>query len=280
MSDVGKTEAQVPVTEAVVETTPAVVETKVEKIEDPEVEMSETPVEGAEVVETEEEKKTKSAKKREKIKARVEALEAENQRLAEQLRAAERNKPAAAELGPEPDPATFDSDAKYTAALAAWTVEKTFIARQTKAHEANTATARANAAEAGVNLFRERAMALTDLYPDIEAKVFKDQTLPMSQVMADTLMGSEKGPEVAYYLSANREEAQRIKEMQPLAAAAALGRLEAKLSLPKPRTETKAPPPPSTLNGTVKGPGKNPEDMTQAEYVAWRKKGGGEKRTG
>lgn len=285
MSDVGKTEAKAPVEETVAETTPAVVETKVEKTEEaetetPEAEVAETPVEGAEVVETEEEKKTKSKLRREKQKAHVLALEAEVARLTEVAAATERNKPVTDQLGPKPDRTKYEDETEYLADLSAWKTEERIIARQTKAHEATTTIVRGDSAAKKMELFKERAMSLTDRYPDIEAKVFNDPTLPMSAVMAETLMESEKGPEVAYYLSANREVAQRIKSMTPLAAARELGRIEATIALPKPRTETKAPPPPSTLSGTVSGPKKNPETMSQAEYVAWRNNGGGEKRTG
>jgi hypothetical protein len=127
-----------------------------------------------------------------------------------------------------------------------------------------------------MELFKERAMALTDRYPDIEAKVFNDTSLPMSATMAETIMESEKGPEIAYHLSANRELAQRIKSMSPLQAAMELGRIESKLALPPSRKQTQAPPPPSTVSGTVKGPNKSPESMTMREYAAWRANGGGE----
>ena len=118
-------------------------------------------------------------------------------------------------------------------------------------------------------------MSLQERYPDIE-KVFTDNTLPMSPAMAETLMESEKGPEVAHYLLANREAAQRIKEMSPLAAARELGRIEATIALPQSRKQTQAPPPPSTVSGTVKGPSKSPENMNMREYAAWRASGGGE----
>jgi hypothetical protein len=284
MSEVGNTGAQASVPEVVADdkTAVAAVETpKVETTEETtEAETTETPVEGAEVVETEEEKKTKSKLRREKQKAHVAALEAEVVRLSEIAAAAERNKPVADALGPKPDRAKYDDEAEYAADLAAWKVEERITARQTKAHETTTSTVRNDSAAAKMNLFKERAMALTDRYPDIEARVFNDTTLPMSATMAETIMESEKGPEVAYWLSANREAAQRIKSMSPLQAARELGRIEATIDLPKPRTETKAPPPPSTVSGTVKGPSKNPENMSQADYVAWRKNGGGEKRTG
>jgi hypothetical protein len=287
MSDTGTTGAQASVTEAVADDKTAVVakdepkvaaaEAETEKAA--EAETTDEPVEGAEVVETEEERKTKSKLRREKQQARETALKQRVADLEAQLATADRTKPAADGLGPKPDRAKYEDEADYAADLAAWKIEERIIARQTKAHESTTQNLRNDTAAKKMELFKERAMALQDRYPDIE-KVFTDTSLPMSTAMAETLMESDKGPEVAHYLLANREAAQRIKEMSPLAAARELGRIEATISLPKPRTETKAPPPPATLNGNVRSPNKNPENMTQAEYVKWRQNGGGEKRTG
>jgi hypothetical protein len=287
MSDAGKPDAQASVSETVAETTPETKAEATQEVAETEVktaeakdEATEAPVEGAEVVETEEEKKTKSQLRAERRRAHIAALEAEVKRLSEVAAAAERNKPATDAIGEKPDRAKYDDEAEYTADLAAYKVREQFLAAQSKAHETNTTTVRNDSTAKRMELFKERAMALADRYPDIEAKVFNDTTLPMSATMAETIMDSEKGPEIAYHLSANRELAQRIKSMSPLQAAMELGRIEANLSLPKPRTQTQAPPPPTTLSGTARSPNKNPENMSQAEYVKWRSNGGGEKRTG
>ncbi len=270
MSDPGKAEAQAPASEAVAETkdTETKVEAAAEAVETEEAtegETAEAPVEGAEPVETEEEKKTRSRIKREKAKAREDALKQRVSDLETQLAAADRNKPVNDQLGPKPDRAKYEDEAEYAADLAAWKIEEKITARQAKAHETTTSNLRNDTAAKKMELFKERAMSLQDRYPDIE-KVFTDTTLPMSPAMAETLMESEKGPEVAHYLLANREVAQRIKEMSPLTAARELGRIEATLALPKPRTQTQAPPPPATVTGTVKGPSKKLEDMSMAEY--------------
>lgn len=289
-------EAQAPAQETVVadDTTKTATETKddaAEAAEDEETEetdaeagegegeeTSETTegAEGAGETEEEGEKPTKSAQRRAKQKARVESLEAEVRRLADLVATTDRTKPLTDELGPRPERDKYEDEAEYAADLAAWKTEERILARQKKTHETTSTAVRSDAAAAKMNLFKERAMALSDRYPDIEAKVFNDPSLPMSATMAETIMESEKGPEIAYHLSANRELAQRIKSMTPLAAAMEIGRIEAKLSLPKSRTETKAPPPPPTVKGSVKGPAKDPEKMSMSEYAAWRAKGGGD----
>lgn len=283
MSDQGKAEAQAPAKETVAENEPIITSQESPKVladgeesedqqegeEKPEaVEKTaeEIAAEALEAAEKEgEDRKTASAKKREKIKAKIDAQAAEIDRLTEQLAAVERNKPKLDELGPKPDRTKYEDETEYLADLAAWKTEERILARQAKTHETNTTNLRSDSVAAKVELFFERARALEDTYPGIE-KAIRDEANPFSAVMRDTLVESEKGPEVAFYLTGHRDEAQRIKEMSPLAAAAALGRLEAKLSLPKTRTETKAPPPPSTVSGTVRGPARKLEDMSMAEY--------------
>lgn len=284
MSDVGKAEAQAPDSEAVVDEQKPVAandETKVEaapeaaETEETEGETAEAPVEGAEPVETEEEKKTKSRLKREKQKAREDALKQQVADLEARLATAARNKPADDALGPKPEREKYEDEAEYQADLNAWKVEERIIARQAKAHETDTQNLRQESAAQKATLFRERAMALKDGIPDIE-KIFSQDSFPVSAALAETIMETDKGPEVAHYLLRHPDEFQRIQAMSQRSAAIEVGRIEAKLALPKPRTQTQAPPPPTTLSGSARSPSKKPEDMSMSEYAAWRAKGGGE----
>jgi len=287
MSHVGTAEAKAPAQESVVaEETKVSAETKDDAAQAAETEAEEgdetgTEAEGSEegaekeaAEEAGDKKPTKSAIRREKQKAREAELVAENKRLAERLAAVERNKPGDTKSEPRPDRSKYEDEAEYISDLSVWKAREAARSERTKNYETDSSAARADAAAARMTLFKERAMALTDRFPDIEAKVFNDPTLPMSATMAQTIMDSEKGPEIAYHLSANRELAQRIKSMEPLAAAREIGRIEATLSLPKTRTETQAPPPPKTLKGSVSGPTKKLADMSMAEYAAHRAKGG------
>src|ERR1043165_7319248 len=148
MSEIENTGAQASVSEAVSDENKTVpVETAEETKAAPEAESTEegdkpaesetadTPVEGAEIVETEEEKKTKSALRREKAKAKVAGLEAEVKRLEEQLARINRTQPVPDTLGPRPDRSKYDDETEYAADLAAWKTEERILARQTKANE-------------------------------------------------------------------------------------------------------------------------------------------------
>lgn len=96
-------------------------------------------------------------------------------------------------------------------------------------------------------IWSERVAEAVAQMPDFET-VF-DANVPVSEAMADLIPEMENGTEVAYYLGKNRQHAARIAQMSPVEAALELGRLEARLSIPKAKTVSTAPPPVSTVSG-------------------------------
>lgn len=225
----------------------------------------------------EDDKPTKSKLRRErqkeKIRELVRAADDANARAAAAERALQDFKD---DVGDPPKEDDYENPAEYAAAKAVYDADVRAVKRARGTLESNAKTARTEASKTALDTFRERAMALADRYPDIEAKVFQDNSLPISPDMAEIIMASEQGPELAYYLASHREEASRIKQMKPLAAAKELGRIEARLGIPQARTETKAPKPTPALNGKAGRVSKDPRQMTDAEYFKWRQSGGGE----
>lgn len=218
-------------------------------------------------------KPSKSKIRRERRQERLRNLEEIARRESERADAyAAQLKALSGDLGPEPKRSDYDNEQDYIAEKAAWRAEQRAVARQQKATEAAATNARASAGNSKQQLFHERAMSLVERYPDIEAKVFQDASLPISPEMATVLMDTDRGPEVAYYLATHREEARRIVEMQPLAAARELGRIEAKLDAAaiKPRTETKVPKPVTVLGGNAGRVQKDPDKMNGDEWLRWR----------
>lgn len=215
-------------------------------------------------------KPSKSKLRRDKHKARITALEDIARQDRARADAAEaRFKTLSDEIGPEPKLQDYPEERDYIIAKSAWESDRRAVAREKKAAETANTQARTNAGQSRENVFRARAMELADRYPDIEAKVFQDQSAPINQVMAEVLMESDRGPEVAYYLATHREEGERIKRMPPLVAARELGRIEARLDTPKPRTVTQAPPPVPTVKGNGSRVVKDPARMSQAEFNRW-----------
>ena len=61
-----------------------------------------------------------------------------------------------------------------------------------------------------------------------------DEVVGLSEVViaphiTDTILESDRGPEVAYYLAQHPDKAEAINAMSPIAAARAIGRIEASL---------------------------------------------------
>lgn len=99
------------------------------------------------------------------------------------------------------------------------------------------------------------------------------------QALAPFVVGSDKIIELSYYFAANQDTAKRLCSMAPESIIREIGRLEGRL---KPyngtptRVESRAPRGINTSTSTGKTrTTKDPSKMTQAEYRAWRKAGGG-----
>jgi hypothetical protein len=120
--------------------------------------------------------------------------------------------------------------------------------------------------------YEERAAKVRETRPDYDS-VVNNPALRITPTMAEVIKESDVGPEVAYHLGTNPQEAARIASLPQHRQAAELGKLEVRLSQPKPapQTRTPPPPPPQTVSGISSGINKSPEDMSMAEYVAQMK---------
>lgn len=91
--------------------------------------------------------------------------------------------------------------------------------------------------------------------------------------MAEAIMSSDLGAELAYHLGKNEDIAAQIRQLPPLQQAREIGRLEAKLSAtPKPPQVSGAPPPAPKIAAANASVEKDPKDMTDAEFAKWRRK--------
>jgi hypothetical protein len=87
-------------------------------------------------------------------------------------------------------------------------------------------------------------------------EVMADDSVKFSQSLSIAILDSEVGPQIAYYLKKHPDEAQALRDASPVAAARAIGKLEAKLTAappPKPRSQTPAPPQPVRGQAAVDG---------------------------
>ena len=205
-----------------------------------------------------------------KLTRRVGEFAEENRELKERLAQLEQGqvqeKPADAKpvADGKPKLEDFDFDVEaHAEALVEWKLEQKAKAEQAASLE---------------KAFREKEAAFEAEHPDYRDVAYSDE-LPMPPHVAAVIHTTENPPAIAYYLGNNVEEAAQIAQMTPLAAARAIGRIEAKLAAPAekpapvlPKKTTTAPPPPKTVSGAGK-PQVSPDDpgLTTAQRIAlWR----------
>lgn len=119
-----------------------------------------------------------------------------------------------------------------------------------------------------LDTYQKRAAQAAKDMPDFDDVVYRPD-VPISDVMAHTIMESEVGPKIAYYLATHTEEADEIAGMHPVAAIKALTRIEDKLSSEKAQVSTA--PPPTNPVGTKAKASKEPHEMDAEEFAKWRK---------
>lgn len=138
-------------------------------------------------------------------------------------------------------------------------------ARQRETLDIETRAARKDA-------FVDRVQESLDRMPDF-FQVFND-SLPVTDHMAELIAESPSGVEVAYYLGKNPNEAARIASLPLLKQAAELVRLEARVTPPKTRKISNAPQPPTKISGAAASAGKSITDMSISEMQAHLKQSG------
>lgn len=153
--------------------------------------------------------------------------------------AAEPPKPKAA---PTLQDFNYDETAYQAALLEHLKADAARVARETLQQERDR-----EREETRRNTFKQRESDFSKTNPDYLV-VTRDPSLPFTKELVQLASESTLGPEVLYYLAKNRDLAESIAGMSPVAQARELGRIEAKLEkpaappAPKPAV-SQAPPP-------------------------------------
>lgn len=233
--------------------------------------------------EGEEAKKSRAAERRERQKAHVAQIRTEREAALARAQQAEARKASilnAGAMDTEPTERDFSDPLELSAARAIWKQDAKRAERFAKEAETEATEARKQAE----NFTQQERAALRQSfeaqvdeakgrYADYEA-VARAPDVPVSDAMADLIITSEQGADVLYHLGQNRGLAAQIARMSQVEAARAIGRIEASLQAPKPRTETNAPAPISPVKGSTGTAAKSPEKMSFAEWKAYRESGG------
>lgn len=227
------------------------------------------------------EEKSESAKRRERERAYRARLQTEAAEAKAEAKQAEARRQAildAAKQEAPPKEADFPDPIEYAAAKAIWGAEQRLTEREAKnAGEAvKAAEGRAEEISKKERAILEQSWAVArdeakSRYADFETVALRGWE--PSPVMTDLILTSDVGPDVAYHLGQNHALAAQIAAMNPVEAARAIGRIEAGIVQPKPRTETKAPDPISPVRGSA-GAARDPEKMSYRDFVKFRENGG------
>ncbi len=122
--------------------------------------------------------------------------------------------------------------------------------------------------------YHEREEKARETYDDF-AQVAYNPNLSITTAMAQAIQASDVGPDVAYYLGTNPQEADRISRLSPFLQAKEIGRIEAKVAAEPPAKKTTSAPAPIT---PVKPAGGSPvydttdprsiQSMSTSEWIA------------
>lgn len=119
--------------------------------------------------------------------------------------------------------------------------------------------------------FEQRAVKYAAEHPDFDdAVTAMSQSVRLQPEIVEAIAVSEHGPAVAHYLAQHLDDADRISRLPAHLAAVELGRIEGRLTAPKPKPVTSAPAPVPSLGGGSGVVRKDPDSMDMKEWLAWR----------
>lgn len=116
---------------------------------------------------------------------------------------------------------------------------------QTTQAKAASERAKAEAVEA----HNERLEEFRGKVKDFDATMKAAANLKASPIVEELILDSDKSAHIVYHLAKNPDRLAKLNGMSEREAAREIGRIEARLSLPNPKTQTKAPPPKAPPKG-------------------------------
>lgn len=170
---------------------------------------------------------------------RIADLAAENERLKSGAGGGQggQGSPQGREAEKEPTLEDFDYDVgAFTKAHSKWSVEQALAERETASKKAEDGRKQ----QEMVTAYNERAAAFADEHPDFVEAV-GSISFPLSNDVQAAIMRHERGPEIAYHLANNDDDAFNLSNVLPHVAAAAVDRLAKRLSAAPAKTETEQP---------------------------------------
>lgn len=223
------------------------------------------------------EKKSRHQRRKEQIARAKQEAEAAQKALEDRNEALRKAREQAQTAGQPPKEDEFSSYEEYLVALGSFHSMKSLDQRSQQQMEAEAKETEKTAEQAKkahrdevMQSWQDQVAEAKATRPDFEQVVY---SMPISDELAFTIAQMDKGAEVAYALATNPATLTQMASMSPIEQAMELGRIEARMSSPKPKTQSTAPDPITPLKGKA-SPTKDPSKMTPAEYSKWREGGG------
>lgn len=243
-------------------------------------ESDEAQEEGASEDEAEDRKKRESAKeRREREKALKQRLRDEAKAAMQRADEAEKRAQRIIEAGnadQEPQESDFPDYAEYVAAKAVWRATAKGVERdaQLARNEADEARQEAKRkAEEDRRLayeaFEAGKIEARSRYQNYDDVVGQPGLFPVGSHLPDLVLQSDLAPDLAYIIASDRTTHDRLLSMSPVEAAREIGRMEASLAAPRPRTQSAAPQPIAPVKAQTRAQ-PDPSKMSYAAYKAWR----------
>ena len=213
-------------------------------------------------------KKGKPRHKR--YREQIARLEQENAQLRSRaggsLSQAQINEHVESIIGPEPDEKAFDNYLDYDRERTAWLLDKRQVMRETVRGIKAAQEERAGRVRENVDAHTERVEEFRNRNGEESAKDFdavmsKAKDLRVAPAVEELILESPNSAHLQYFFARNPQRLDKINRMSEREAAREVGHIEARLSLPQPRTKSAAPKPTRAPKGGV-APASQEADLT------------------
>src|SRR5882672_88834 len=173
-------------------------------------------------------------------------------------------------IGPEPQEKQFDNFLQYEHEHTAWLLDKRNVMRETVRAVETAQKERVESMRENVERHQERVEDFRTRNGDESAKDYdfvmsKAQKLMVAPVVEELILESPKSAHLQYFFARNPQRLDKLNRMTALDAGVEIGLIQARLSLPQPKTKTAAPPPSRPPKG-----GAGPTSL-DAQLNAWGK---------
>lgn len=170
------------------------------------------------------------------------------------------------EIGPPPKEDDFKGDfLAYQDARIAYNVEARSVAREIRRDAKAAQEARAEFAQSAIEEHNERVSDFRQKVADFDETLKSAANLRTSPTVESLILDSDKSAHLVYHLAKNPDRLNQLNRMSEREAAREIGRIEARLSLPQPKTQTQAPKPVSPPKGGSAAPS---QEQRLANYMA------------